>query len=246
MENKLFMLKNCEFCENEMEIPLIKVGKRKGEVKGHKRFCSTKCQINWQQTTPWEERIGKDRADEIRQNMSKRSSGINNPSCDPLVAKKISVSLKQYLKENPRNGDKNPFFGKEHTSEYKQWASESRKGKWSYTEEGHQKQLLNTPSGENHPNWQGGISFGEYDIGFNNQKKRLIRIRDNHTCQICNSIDGDGVVLHIHHIDYDKQNSCEENLIALCNACHLKTNWKRESWIQFFKPIMESKYFKGK
>ena len=47
---------------------------------------------------------------------------------------------------------------------------------------------------------------------------------------------------HIHHIDYDKKNSVEMNLITLCAKCHSKTNYKRDNWKTYFKPIMEEKY----
>ena len=39
----------------------------------------------------------------------------------------------------------------------------------------------------------------------------------------------------VHHIDYDKFNNCVANLITLCRSCHAKTNFNRESWIEYFK-----------
>jgi hypothetical protein len=244
MDHKLFDIKNCEFCGVVIQLKIVKTGPRKGLLRvgsEKRRYCSKKCQINWQKTISWEDRIGRDRAAELRKTMSDRFSGKNNPSCDPMVSSKISNSLKMYLKDNPRIGEKNPFFGKEHTDEYKQWASDSRKGKRSYDDTGFLKQNQNTPKLQYHHNWQGGLSFGEYDVGFNKQKKYLIKVRDNLQCQLCNRFEITSK-LHIHHIDYNKQNSDEKNLIVLCNSCHSKTNWNRESWIQFFKPIIEKKY----
>jgi 5-methylcytosine-specific restriction endonuclease McrA len=61
--------------------------------------------------------------------------------------------------------------------------------------------------------------------------------RDNDTCQKC----GTRQHIHIHHIDGDKTNSTIENLIVLCNSCHIKLhnhvpkNLKRlifEEWIK--------------
>ena len=36
--------------------------------------------------------------------------------------------------------------------------------------------------------------------------------------------------LSVHHIDYDKPNCKENNLILLCNICHSKTNYNRNDW----------------
>ena len=41
--------------------------------------------------------------------------------------------------------------------------------------------------------------------------------------------------LAIHHMDYDKKNNNEYNLIPLCNKCHSQTNFNRGYWIQYFK-----------
>ena len=38
----------------------------------------------------------------------------------------------------------------------------------------------------------------------------------------------------IHHIDYDKKNCNENNLITLCLRCHRKTNANRRFWQYYF------------
>ncbi len=236
--------KECENCGEIIEIKIATKGSRKGKpIKIHenKKFCSIVCLNEWQKKVSWEDRIGEERAKEIRKERSDQVSGDKNPSKDPNVAKKISKSMKEYLKENPRMGENNPFFGKEHSDEYKKWASTSRKGKRSYDDDGYLKQKQNTPKKENHPNWNGGTSYGSYCPKFDSKLKETIKLRDNGVCQICGDV---GIQLHIHHIDYDKKNSDERNLITLCNFCHGKTNYKRESWLRFFEPIMEEKYKK--
>ena len=40
--------------------------------------------------------------------------------------------------------------------------------------------------------------------------------------------------LNVHHIDYDKNNSEEMNLVSLCCQCHGRTNYNREDWITIF------------
>ena len=88
-------------------------------------------------------------------------------------------------------------------------------------------------SGEGSSLWKGGKSFEPYPISFNNSLKRTIRERDDNKCVICNQ-EGTGL-LHVHHIDYDKNNCSESNLISLCMGCHCKTNFNREKWQRFFE-----------
>jgi len=97
---------------------------------------------------------------------------------------------------------------------------------------------MNQPTGENAywygkrkedtPNWRGGLSFEPYGIDFDDDLKDKIRARDNYKCQICES-EGDRK-LDVHHIDYDKMNNKEDNLIALCRTCHCSTNGNRKYW----------------
>ena len=103
-------------------------------------------------------------------------------------------------------------------------------------------ETLNSPewheahSGENNHFWQGGKSFEIYPQEWNNKLKESIRKRDNYECQVCNLpqnlLDRK---LHIHHIDYNKENCNKNNLISLCNSCHMKTNLNRDKWTEFFK-----------
>jgi hypothetical protein len=156
-------------------------------------------------------------------------SSTNNPSTFLGVAEKISKSLKKYLAENPnsRIGENNPFFGKKHNIETIEKWRESKRGKWAYNQEQKEKQSYNTPKKENHPNWQGGISNGDYGLEFNKQLKGTIKNIYNNMCQICNTTTDQ---LDIHHIDYNKKNNLIENLIPLCKQCHGKTNYNREVW----------------
>lgn len=78
----------------------------------------------------------------------------------------------------------------------------------------------------------------KYPLDFSIPLKREIRLRDNHQCRICGQSDG-WRDLAVHHIDYDKQNCREINLISLCAPCHLKTNHNRPHWTAFFQSLME-------
>lgn len=76
---------------------------------------------------------------------------------------------------------------------------------------------------------------GRYSLDFNEDLKEAIRERDGRKCQLCSKTEEEnGRKLHVHHIDYDKHNSDGENLIALCNSCHVGTNWNREGWQTIF------------
>lgn len=93
-------------------------------------------------------------------------------------------------------------------------------------------------SGKNHPNWNGGSSFEPYGLSFNDVFKETIKIRDNCSCVICGSDNR----ISIHHIDYNKLNTCKENCISLCTSCHTKTNFNRLHWIKFFQSYMQEKF----
>jgi hypothetical protein len=94
-------------------------------------------------------------------------------------------------------------------------------------------------SGKNHPGWQGGKSFEPYTFEFNDELKESIRKRDNYICQNCGMTEEEhlivvGKVLSVHHIDYDKNNCNENNLITLCMACNNRANFNRDYWKDFY------------
>lgn len=72
------------------------------------------------------------------------------------------------------------------------------------------------------------------------QIKKYILKRDSYQCQEP-YWEEEHSILHVHHIDYNKQNNNTENLVTLGNSCHIKTNYNREYWIKFYKNIMLNK-----
>ena len=101
---------------------------------------------------------------------------------------------------------------------------------------------------ENNPSWQGGKSFEPYSAEFNKKLKAKIKERDNYICQLCSDNFpvrkiSNNRFLTIHHIDYDKKNSMENNLIALCNFCNSSVNTSREQWTSFFKEKLQGVTF---
>jgi mannose-6-phosphate isomerase-like protein (cupin superfamily) len=70
----------------------------------------------------------------------------------------------------------------------------------------------------------------KYARGFNKGLKERIKERDDNCCLMCGSKSS----LEIHHVDYNKKNNEDNNLITLCKKCHNITNFNREFWTQVF------------
>lgn len=95
----------------------------------------------------------------------------------------------------------------------------------------------------NHPLWQGGISFEPYGLDFNIKFKEGIRERDNRCCVICNKTEEElKELLSVHHIDYDKKNSFPQNCVSLCRNHHSETNFNRTHWTKFFQSLLAERH----
>jgi hypothetical protein len=100
--------------------------------------------------------------------------------------------------------------------------------------------------GDLNPNFIHGESCTPYPLEFTEELKQLIRKRDNYECQNCGMTEEKhliviGRVLTIHHIDYDKKNCNEENLITLCDSCNVRANYNRNYWIELYTKILIKK-----
>lgn len=146
------------------------------------------------------------------------------------ISKDVSVFMKEH---NPMKGKFNRLhhlYGTKSKPETIQKLKDSHKGKF----------------GELSSAWQGGKSFEEYPEEFNKNLKNLILINDNYTCQLCNKTQNQqfkeiNKTLHVHHIDYNKKNNKVYNLISLCVACHMKTNYNRKYYEQYFVLFMNER-----
>lgn len=72
-----------------------------------------------------------------------------------------------------------------------------------------------------------------YPSKFRNLKTH-IKERDGFRCLLCSKSDK----LHVHHIDYNKENNDSENLITLCQTCHVLTNFNRSFWENVFSSLL--------
>ena len=142
----------------------------------------------------------------------------------PLFSEKWRRNMSLAQKNNPtcywlgkhRPKETNDKISKSHKGKKKPWKSRDMKG-------------------EKNINWRGGIQYEPYGIEFNEERKEKIRNKFGRKCFECNiTEDKLGYKLSIHHIDYDKKNNSEDNLIPLCNSCHMKTGFKRKDWENYF------------
>lgn len=96
-------------------------------------------------------------------------------------------------------------------------------------------------TGINHYNWRGGSSKQySYSSEWTNKLRETIRNRDRRKCQYpeCQYDDmKEKRKLSVHHIDGDKQNCQEYNLISLCNSHHQNVEIEPELWQDYFYQI---------
>ena len=191
--------------------------------------------------------------------LEKKEATKSKPLCRSCAAKKVfkeklhdsgwwSEEAKQkrlnHLLGKPTRGCKKgtnlvDFYGKEKATKIKQKMSTSANIKFDLHPE-LKINLIIMNSGENSPVWKGGISKLPYPFEFTEKLKTRIKERDGYICQLCGCSNPKG--LAVHHIDYDKDNLSEDNLITLCGSCNPKVNGKRNYWTYYFRNIIRNKY----
>lgn len=99
--------------------------------------------------------------------------------------------------------------------------------------------------GDRNGNWRGGKSFVPYAHHFNKELKLKIKTRDGFVCMNCGIDEGSyrgkealGRGLTIHHINYNKLDCSENNLITLCKRCNSKANSNRDIWMEKYQKLL--------
>lgn len=196
-----------------------KLNKSAGSIRWHMQ------QLNIPRRTSSEAHKGIFPSEETRKRMSESHRGKLSGSKNPMYGK--PAWSRGLTKENSFGLKKisQKLKGRKLSKEWCEKISKARIGKYS---------------GENHPNWQGGLKDNPYGIEFNEKLREQIRERDGFVCQLCGGIDKDRE-LQVHHINYNKEDNHPQNLISLCLSCHVKTNYNRKQWIPFFKNLILKK-----
>jgi len=138
------------------------------------------------------------------------SKGIYNPFYGKHHSQKTIEKIKKY----GNNGKKNGMFGKIHSLQARKNMSISHGGT--------------------------GIPYENTDYSYTYFKLRdNILERDNYICQNCGMTQEEhltvyGRDLEVHHIDYNKNNNIENNLISLCKQCNIRANYNRDYWKNIF------------
>ena len=158
----------------------------------------------------------------------------------------LSCSKKEYYKNNPKT---NPKYIDGRTLIKKYCKDCDKEINWQTFFKGrgrchscntiYRHQIEHFTAGNKNGNWQNGISKLPYSFGFNDELKEQIRKRDNYQCQNCGIIEEEYIIvfgerLTIHHIDYNKMNCNDDNLITLCNSCNFRANYNRDYWQEYY------------
>jgi len=114
-----------------------------------------------------------------------------------------------------------PHKGHPHTEKTKKLIREKRK-------------LQVMKRGKEHHLWIADRGLLRYSEKWTEELRQKIRRRDKLICQVCNNKNKKlKETLSVHHIDYNKLNCVDNNLISLCRCCHrtLHAEKRKEYWI---------------
>ena len=110
--------------------------------------------------------------------------------------------------------------------EIERWKYEQERSKYFFCNVGCKTSFLR---GKYVANWQGGISYKPYPDDWTEELKDKIRNRDNRQCQMCFRYESElKRKLSVHHIDGDRRNCNEDNLISFCINCHMKITGEQQ------------------
>jgi len=224
------------------------------------KYCSYACSYQFRKGKTWEEIYGVDGAKRFRENVKNTLMKLRENrfclECGKVFEAKVDSARKfcsrpcvtKYYWQTRDNSERCKKIGK--TLDRKvtvscTWCGKqvkvhqyySRRENTFCSKECHGKWRSANFSEENNPNWQGG--FSDYPFSFDEDLKRFIRERDHDTCQLCSKTQKElgnesQQKLCVHHINHDKDDLFELNLITLCRSCNGKVNSRRDFWEGYF------------
>ena len=214
--------------------------------------------------TPWNK--GVSASEELIRKNSEGHKGLQSGKKNPFYGKHHSDETRIKMKQNHWSKKSNfihPMLNKKHSEETKIKISKANKGKligdknpFKKLIQGPRREELLRKNREGHlkifdleknPMWLGGKSFEPYSPKFNKEFKNIIKLRDNFCCLNCGLSEQTHIFLKgkqmtVHHIDYDKKNTCLQNCCTLCNICNIKANINRIEWTTFFQDKLSERY----
>jgi len=129
---------------------------------------------------------------------------------DPSIIRNIFIENNIKLINGPHSIN-NYLFGKHHLEITKKRMSKSHKGK-------PQPWRVGQWTGPKNPRWTGG-EYIEYPWEFDLIRPKILE-RDKYKCVVCHTNND----LIVHHVDKNKKNNVESNLVTLCRPCHARVH----------------------
>lgn len=198
------------------------------------------------------------RTEETRKNMSRGRKGMKfsqehrkNLSLSHIGYKQsddTKIKHSKTLKEQYINGIRKPskyWLGKKRPEQSNRWIKNNP------MKRPEQRERVRNMMIGNKNRYIDGRSENGYPLEFKRiTKSKIIQNRDKWICQLCgdllpikSNIKGKKKA-SVHHIDYNKNNNSEYNLITLCNFCNTSVNTNRNEWTTFFQNKLNSHILK--
>jgi len=251
MARKQSVKVNCSYCGKPK---MVWNSVYEASMKSHGLFfCNSNCCNDYRRdgNNPW---LGRKHTEKALKQMSDSKKGVpTGRSWNKGLTKSTDsrvMATSQKLKgktawnkgKKHLGGSNNPMYGVEPWNKGKPLPSWVR----AVISNGNKKAFENPEihakyCGENNVFWRGGIASTPYGPEFSGTLKRLIKERDEYCCRVCGEHESDALFNHsVHHIDYNKADSKEENLATLCASCHSKTNFNRDEWEAYLTGVVRS------
>jgi len=193
--------------------------------------------------------------DTLQKTIKKKYKTDNISKLDFVKKKKKETSIKNYGTDYPWQSDKGKeerkqaVINKYNVDNISKTEVTKEKKKQTFLKHYGEDNIFKTAefirshSGENNPNWKGGVSHSPYcEIFFMKEFKNMIKERDLKKClnPVCNKVNNTDIV--IHHIDYNKMNCHPSNLITICRSCNTIANFNRDWHQSWYESIIFNRY----